>query len=349
VTPAASGRLHECGFPAGGCSRDDLLGTLRAFTGMWRALMAGLDDGALASPEAGGGPSVFGDVDSARSAVAAARDQVRAVVDAPASTGGPPPAPPVVGGAAPDEVPPSSARADGDMPGTARAAAAVLDRAIAGLNAAAGRADAAAWAPPTAAGGNAGPVAALVGAAVHEGVHRLHAGGRLVQRLGRGTPAQLGRVVQLNVSGGGVPKTPVPGGRIGDHGLAGDRQAERRIHGRPYQALSLWSAEVIEALRAEGHGVYPGAAGENVTLAGIDWPTIRPGVRVQVGEALVEVSGYATPCGKNARWFVDGAIDRIDQRRHPGWSRAYAWVLRPGAVGPGDAALVEPPGPDGAG
>ncbi len=347
MTQAVGGEQHECGFPAEGCSRDDLLGTLRAFTGMWRAIMAGLDDDVLAAPGPRGGPSVFGHLDAARSAVAAARDRVRAIVDAPASTGGPPPAVGVAG-AAPDQVPPPPARADVATPSTARAAVSALDRAIAGLNSAAGRGDAARWAPDTAAGGAAGPVATLVGEAVHEGVHRLHAGGRMVQRLGGGAPSQHGRVVQLNVSGGGVPKTPVPAGRIDDDGLSGDRQGERRIHGRPYQALSLWSAEVIEALRAEGHGVYPGAAGENVTLAGIDWPTIRPGVRVQVGEALVEVSGYATPCAKNTRWFVDGAIDRIDQRRHPGWSRAYAWVLRSGAVAPGDAALVEPPEPDGA-
>jgi MOSC domain-containing protein YiiM len=184
-----------------------------------------------------------------------------------------------------------------------------------------------------------------VGRAVHEGVHHLHAGGRLAHALGGGAPAQAGRVVQLNASGGGVPKLPVLVGRIDEGGLAGDRQGDRRIHGRPYQAVSLWSADVIEDLRAEGHGVYPGAAGENVTLSGVDWATVRPGVRIRLGDALVEVSGYATPCEKNARWFVDGAIDRIDQRRNPGWSRAYAWVLRTGDVSPGDPALVEP-GPE---
>jgi MOSC domain-containing protein YiiM len=260
----------------------------------------------------------------ARVAVEAAGTRARVLVDAD-----PPAAGPATGARAPEE------------PTTARAALAAFDRAVAGLNAVAGRAGPALWAGD----GSAGPLAAVVGRAVHEGVHHLHAGGRLAHALGGGAPAQAGRVVQLNASGGGVPKLPVLVGRIDEGGLAGDRQGDRRIHGRPYQAVSLWSADVIEDLRAEGHGVYPGAAGENVTLSGVDWATVRPGVRIRLGDALVEVSGYATPCEKNARWFVDGAIDRIDQRRNPGWSRAYAWVLRTGDVSPGDPALVEP-GPE---
>jgi hypothetical protein len=31
----------------------------------------------------------------------------------------------------------------------------------------------------------------------------------------------------------------------------------------------------------------------------------------------------------------------MDHDRHPGWSRAYAWVLRGGEVHPGDAVVVE--------
>ena len=338
---------HECGFPARPCPPPDLLGTLRAFTGMWRWTMAGLDDAALAAPGPGGGPSVLHHVDAARATIEGASDRARALVDDPSRRGA----------VSSDPVRPAGASR------TARAAVAALDRAVAGLNAVAGRADAALWAAD--AGGAPGALATIVAGAVHDGVHRLHEGGRAVHDRGGGAPArqsrswrsapgrsghalpfgraQVGCVEQLNASGGGVPKLPVLTGRIDEGGLVGDRQAERRIHGRPYQAVSLWSAEVIDALRAEGHGVYPGAAGENVTLSGVDWAAVRPGVRIRLGEALVEVSAFATPCAKNVRWFVDGAIDRIDHRRNPGWSRAYAWVLRPGDVRPGDPAVVEPP------
>ena len=66
----------------------------------------------------------------------------------------------------------------------------------------------------------------------------------------------------------------------------------------------------------------PGTAGENVLVAGVDWATLRPGVRLRVGTVLAEVSGWALPCKKNAQWFVDGDFRRIDPDLRPGWSRA---------------------------
>lgn len=178
--------------------------------------------------------------------------------------------------------------------------------------------------------------------AVHDATHHLHDVGRGLVRLGAGAPHQVGSVAQLNVSGGGVPKRPVTQADVGRRGLAGDRQAARNHHGRPLQALCLWSAEVIEALRAEGHPIEPGFAGENVTVAGIDWASIRPGTQLRVGEVLAEVSAWATPCKKNAGWFADRDFNRMDHDRHPGWSRAYAWVREPGTVRQGDPVVVEP-------
>jgi MOSC domain-containing protein YiiM len=148
--------------------------------------------------------------------------------------------------------------------------------------------------------------------------------------------------VQINTSGGGVPKTPIDAATIGPRGVEGDRQNDRKHHGRPLQALSLWSQEVIESLRAEGHPIHAGAAGENLTLAGIDWHTIRPGVRLQIGDVLLEISAYATPCAKNAQWFADRDFTRIDHDEHPRDSRAYAWVLAGGRIATGDAVVVEP-------
>lgn len=178
-------------------------------------------------------------------------------------------------------------------------------------------------------------------ALVHAAIHGLRDLGRRLHEAGAGAPSQQGSVAQLNTSNGGVPKEPVLAADVGRRGLLGDRQANRKHHGRPFQALCLWSSEVIDALVAEGHPVHPGAAGENVTVQGIDWSTLRPGVRLLVGQVSCEISAWATPCRKNDQWFT-GRSDRIDHELHPGWSRAYAWVLEPGTITTGDPVIVEP-------
>ena len=198
------------------------------------------------------------------------------------------------------------------------------------------------WARTVVVGDDEVDVSWIVGHAVHDATHHLRDVGRGLAALGAGAPTQHGSVAQISASSGGVPKRALLHGAIGRRGLEGDRQAERRHHGRPWQALSLWSTEVIDDLRAEGHSVHPGAAGENITVTGVDWATIRPGVRVRVGTALAEISSFAAPCSKNAQWFVDGAFRRMRHDLHPGWSRAYAWVLVPGEVAPGDPFFVEP-------
>lgn len=177
--------------------------------------------------------------------------------------------------------------------------------------------------------------------AVHHCVHLLHDLGRVLHAAGAGVPRQVGTVVQLSASGGGVPKSAVDAVDVRSDGVVGDRQANRKHHGRPFQALCLWSADVIAALRAEGHTVHPGATGENVTVAGIDWATLRPGARLRVGEVLCELSAWATPCRKIDAWFT-GRSDRILHDTHPGWSRVYAWVLAPGTIRAGDEVIVEP-------
>ena len=167
------------------------------------------------------------------------------------------------------------------------------------------------------------------------------AAGPALRAAGQLPGTATGRVVQLNVSDGGLPKLPVPRAAIGWRGMEGDRQATRQHHGRPFQALCLWSQEVIDAFRADGHPLAPGLAGENVTVRGLPWPDVRPGVRLRVGTALCEVSAYAIPCSQNKAWFTDGRFDLMHHDRGP-VSRVYATVLEPGEVATGDAVVLEP-------
>jgi MOSC domain-containing protein YiiM len=153
-----------------------------------------------------------------------------------------------------------------------------------------------------------------------------------------------GRIVQISVSNGGVPKTAVPSARITADGVEGDRQRDREHHGGPDRAVCLFSMERIRELQQEGHGIVPGSAGENVTVEGIDWNTVEPNSRLQLGDDVVlEVTRYTSPCMNIRASFIDGNYARISQKRHAGWSRVYARVLAPGTVRTGDPVRVLAP------
>jgi len=148
-------------------------------------------------------------------------------------------------------------------------------------------------------------------------------------------------VASLNISDGGVPKLPVARARVTPAGMEGDRQRNLKYHGGPDRALCLWSLELIEALRAEGHPVSPGSAGENMTVSGVDWGRVVPGARLRLGDVLVEVTSYTDPCRTIRASFTLCRAGRISQRTHPGWSRVYARVLEEGDVAAGDSVAVE--------
>jgi MOSC domain-containing protein YiiM len=150
-------------------------------------------------------------------------------------------------------------------------------------------------------------------------------------------------VVQINVNPeGGVPKYRVPSAVVTVGGVAGDKQRDRQFHGGPTRAVSLYSYEHIQALQAEGHTIEPGSTGENLTLGGLDWPTLQVGHRLRVGEWLrIEITGYAAPCDNIVESFASGKFKRISQKVNPGWSRLYAKVLDEGTVREGDAVERE--------
>jgi MOSC domain-containing protein YiiM/GNAT superfamily N-acetyltransferase len=158
---------------------------------------------------------------------------------------------------------------------------------------------------------------------------------------------QAGRVLQVNVSRGGVPKTPVAQAWVGRLGVAGDGHRERTVHGGPHRAVCLFGIEAIERLQAEGHPVEPGAVGENLTTAGVEWSTLPVGTRARVGSRLLlELASSTTPCSTQKHNFSDGRFSRISIELHPTDSRMYARVLEEGPVAAGDAIEILPPAAD---
>jgi hypothetical protein len=169
----------------------------------------------------------------------------------------------------------------------------------------------------------------------------LQAAGPALRAAGQLPDQVTGEVVGLFTSGGGVPKLPATSVDVDFGGVVGDVQRNRTHHGRPWQALCLWSAEVIEAFAADGHPLAPGNAGENITVRGLPWTDVRPGVRLRIGTVWCEASAYALPCRHNAQWFSDGRFDRM-HHSHVAVSRIYATVLEQGSISLGDAAILEP-------
>ncbi len=143
----------------------------------------------------------------------------------------------------------------------------------------------------------------------------------------------MAHIFQINISDGGVPKIPIPHGTVTTLGIEGDRQRNTKHHGGAERALCLYSLENILDLQAEGNPIYPGAIGENITMKGLDWPGLRPGDQLRLGdEVIIELTSYANPCKNIQPYFDNGAYERVAQKRHAGWARLYARVLQPGNI-----------------
>src|SRR5215831_9347526 len=139
-----------------------------------------------------------------------------------------------------------------------------------------------------------------------------------------------GRIHQISISPGGVPKLPVERAVVTREGLQGDGHYSKN-HGGPDAAVCLFSLEVIEKLRAEGHPIRPGTVGENVTVAGLNWSVVAPGCRlVFEGGVELEVVKYTKPCSTIRDSFKELDFRRIQQDLHPGESRVYARVIQGG-------------------
>ena len=167
----------------------------------------------------------------------------------------------------------------------------------------------------------------------------LAAGRREVARLAAGS---RGQIASINVSHpGGVPKRPIDRTVITTRGLVGDGQRTKEpVHGGPEKAVCLFGVEQIRRVNADGHHLYPGALGENLTLSGLDLGGLVSGDRLRIGDPssgpIIQLSDPAAPCKNIAGSFEDWRIARVSHKVRPEDSRWYARVLREGPVVSGD-------------
>ena len=150
-------------------------------------------------------------------------------------------------------------------------------------------------------------------------------------------------VHSINISTqGGVPKLPIDKAEIKFEGVEGDFNKFRteKKNSTGTRAVTLFSLEQIEKLRSEGHSIDVGTTGENISIEGVDWPSLEVGNRLMIGEAMIELSGPTAPCGKIGKSFIDGAFSRIDHELELGWSRWSASVIEEGQVEVGSQVIL---------
>jgi MOSC domain-containing protein YiiM len=165
-------------------------------------------------------------------------------------------------------------------------------------------------------------------------------------------PCVPGRVVSINLAEirtltrrgraveTGIWKLPAAGRiAVGPEGLAGDRQADRRVHGGPDMAVYAYAAEDYKWWERElGKPLGPGTFGENLTLEGVEITDALVGERWAVGSALLEVTSPRTPCWKLAAKMEDPRfVKRFAKARRPG---SYLRVIEAGVIAAGDDVAV---------
>lgn len=172
--------------------------------------------------------------------------------------------------------------------------------------------------------------------------------------IGRVEAVLVGRVAPYTRPGStsAIAKQPVAE-RVaaGPLGLAGDEQADTRVHGGVDKAIHLYAFEHYAAWRAEfGLNALPalaapGGFGENLSTLGVDERDICLGDRLRIGSTLLEVAQGRQPCWKlNDRFGVPDMARRVQDTLRTGW---YCRVLAEGSVGAGDdIVLVARPHPD---
>ena len=137
-----------------------------------------------------------------------------------------------------------------------------------------------------------------------------------------------------------IAKAPVAGRvRVEGVNVAGDAQADLRVHGGPDKAVYAYAREDIAWWEAElEREIPPGMFGENLTTENIDVSGALIGERWRIGTVELEVCQPRQPCSKLGLRFQDlKMVKRFAQASRPG---AYLRILGAGKLGAGDPIEV---------
>lgn len=154
-----------------------------------------------------------------------------------------------------------------------------------------------------------------------------------------------GRPKQISVRRGrplmsAIDKAPVEGRvRVEGVNVAGDEQADRRVHGGPDKAVYAYAREDAQWWAEQlDREIPPGMFGENLTTEGLDVTGAVIGERWRIGSVVLEVAQPRIPCAKLGTRFGDLAmVKRFGEANRPG---AYLRIISEGELGAGDEIEV---------
>ncbi len=136
----------------------------------------------------------------------------------------------------------------------------------------------------------------------------------------------------------GIYKDSVGDARIAvnDFNLAGDAQADLRVHGGYSKSVYIYPSEHYEFWRAEFPAMELsfGMFGENLTTAGIVETDVNVGDKFSIGTAEFIVTEPRQPCFKLGIRF--GRSDIIKRFAKSGRSGFYVAVVKTGELGAND-------------
>lgn len=162
---------------------------------------------------------------------------------------------------------------------------------------------------------------------------------------------QTGRIAPLgpeSVPSAFIKRAVNGAAQVGLLGLAGDEQADLRVHGGPTKAIYGYAhsnyASWLKAFPQHAALLVPGGLGENLTLDGCDEKSVNIGDIVQIGSARLQITEPRQPCFKFALRFADVLMVRaMVENGMCGW---YYRVLELGTLAAGDVVtLLERPNP----
>ena len=168
---------------------------------------------------------------------------------------------------------------------------------------------------------------------------------------GRALSVNVGAVREFEYGGrparSAIWKSPVAG-RVAVRGvnLAGDDQADRKVHGGPDKVVYAYAVEDARWWQQQiGRSLGYGEFGENLTTEGVQVNDALVGERWQIGTTVLEVSEPRIPCWRLGVRMNDKTFPRkFTEALRPG---AYLRLIVEGSVGADDEIrVVERPAHD---